>query len=434
MKPRHFCRNTYTTMHEPKNISEIPEGEKIINVETIYKSFQVNMESVHFYFTKFGNLASGEDENIISNNNIFFEEVFEELHSEVERLKNKRVNPEDENEKVDPDEQTRILFKRITRKASKQSKISPKNFEILSRGSFIMLNNYFEYLLVDLLTHFYKKFQSSLSAKEFKVSLQELSEYETINEITNHLILKEVESILVEKTFDQLLDHFEKVLNVSLENEIINWDKIIELRERRHLIVHNSSVINKKYISRTKNPYNFKIGDTVHITNDYFVESFKNLDLAGKILCFNSWGSWDSENSTKAIEQIMLASFDSLIKKDLEITLKFCKYADQIKARNPEQQDFLLRTQINKAIALKKLNKKGELTKLLKVLPIGTASPVFKVAFQILEDNHNDLVDNFKKAIIVDNLIIDQYLEWPIFDLIREDEELNTKLISQFDQ
>lgn len=420
-----------TTIPTPE---EVKEEIKIINVESIYKSFQVNMESVHFYFTKFGNLASGEDETIISNNNVFFKEVFGELKDEVDRLKTKRTNPEDESEKVDVDDQTEILFKRITRKVSKQSKISPKNYEILSRGSFIMLNNYFEYLLVDLLTYYYNKFRSSLSAKEFKVSLQELSEYESVNEITAHLILKEVESIIVEKTFGQLLDHFEKVLNVSLENEIINWDKIIELRERRHLIVHNSSIVNKKYISRSKNPYNLKIGDIVHITNDYFVESFKNLDLAGKILSFNSWGSWDSENTTKAIEEIMLASFDSLIKKDSEITLKLCKYADQIKARNSEQQDYLLRTQINKAIALKRLNKKGELTKLLKSLPTGTASPIFKVAFQILEDNHTDLTENLKKAIIVDNLIIDQYLEWPIFDFVRDDEKLNKKLISQFHQ
>lgn len=355
-------------------------------------------------------------------NDLLFEDLREEeIEEEVE---------EEANSEADP--LLMAVLKKYSRRISKRPKLSPKNFEILSRGTFLMLNNYFEYLLADLLTYYYNKFKNSLDAKEFKISLQELNEYENIEELTKSLILKEVENIIVEKTFDQLLDHFEKSLNISLEKDIINWEKIIEIRERRHLIVHNSSIVNKKYITRTKNPYNFNIGDNIHIDKDYFHFAYKQFKIAGEILLFNSWGSWDKHNIDNAIHQMLFSSFDSLNAKDYDNTLKICRYCDKIKSRNEIQEDYLLRIQINKAIAYKKQNNKSELSKVLKLMKIGTSTPIFKIAFQILNDDKKDLTDLFKKAILLEELIIDYYLEWPIFDFVKNEEPLNKQLLETF--
>jgi hypothetical protein len=406
------------------------ETPKVLQVEKIYKSFRRNLDGVNLYFKKFGTLAVGEDETIKDNSKQFFKEINAQLIAD--RKRREKIKKDGNLDKITHDEISDALLDEITRKLSKQPKISPKNFEILSRGSFLMLNNYFEYLLADLLTFYYNKFQNSLNAKEFKVSLQELNEYETVEEITKHLILKEVESLIIEKTFDQLLEHFEKSLTISLNRELINWQKIIEIRERRHLVVHNSSIVNKKYLSRTNNPYNLKIGDTVDIDNDYFKESFRELKLAGELLIFNCWGKWDVETTDDAIWEILMTAFENLLENDYDSVLKICAYGNQITPKNPNQEDLILRLKFNRCIALKKQNNKSELDKHLKDIPVGTASPIFKIVYQILNDDHRDLVENFKKAIIVDNFIIDHYIEWPIFDFVRENEELNKKLLETF--
>lgn len=397
-----------------------------INVEFIYKSFVDNIESVHLYFQKFGSLAIGEDETIINEKEKFYKEFLSELTNDLEKLKEEKEND------VIQDYDSEKIFRKFASKIGKKNKISPKNFEILSRSSFLMLNNYFEYLLTDLLTYYYNKFKNSLNEREFKLSLKELNEYETIEEVNKFLILKEVETILVEKTFDQLLTHFEEKLSISLERDLINWEKIIEFRERRHLIVHNSSIVNKKYISRTKNPFNLNIGEAVHIDNQYFINSLKEFKLAGQLLLFNCWGNWDKENIDKAIYEIMIQTFEDLKVKNYEIVTKTCKYSEKIEARNEQQEDIIFRVNINKAIALKKLKNTSELTKTLKKIQVGTASPIFKIAYQILNDNHNGLIDNFKKAIILDEVNIDFYLEWPIFDFVRENEELHLEILETF--
>jgi hypothetical protein len=402
--------------------------EKVYNVESIYETYFENLNSVKLYFNKFGNLASGEDDSIKEKSKEFFDQALSEIKEEMKLVEN--INNEDDTLSK---EQVETYLTKFARKIKKQPRISPRNYEILSRSSFLMLNNYFEYLIADLLSYYYNKFKNSLNEKEFKFTLKELNEYENIEEATKDLIVKEVESLIIDKSFNELLDHFEDKLSISLEKDLIKWDEIIEIRERRHLIVHNSSVVNKKYILRTKNPFNYKIGDVVHIDKDYFLKSWSQFKLAGQLLIFNCWGNWDKDNIDNAIYQIMIQTFADLNSKNYELVCKTCKYSEQIEPKNENQEDYILRIKVNNAISLKKQNKDTEVKKVLKKIKVGTATPIFKIAHNILSDKHDNLEELFSQAIIVDKLNIDSYLEWPIFDFVRGKDEINQRLIKTFE-
>lgn len=408
--------------------SKEEKKEKIYNVESIYDTYFENLNSVKLYFNKFGNLALGEDDTIKEKSQEFFDQAFTEIKGEIKRIKNK----DDEDDTITKEEAEKIL-KKFARTLRKKPKISPRNYEILSRSSFLMLNNYFEYLIADLLSYYYNKFKESLNEKEFKFTLKELNEYDSIEEATKDLIVKEVESLIIEKSFNELIEHFEEKLSISLEKKLIKWSEIIEIRERRHLIVHNSSIVNKKYISRTKNPYNYKIGDAIHIEKDYFLKSWSQFKLAGQLLIFNCWGNWDKDNSDKAIYQIMIQTFEDLNSKNYNLVCKTCKYSEQIEPKNEDQENYILRIKVNNAISLKKQNKDNEVKKVLNNIKVGTATPIFKIAHNILSDKYDNLEELFTQAIIVDELIIENYLEWPIFDFVREKEDLNKVLIKTFE-
>jgi hypothetical protein len=408
--------------------SKEEKKQKIYNVESIYDTYFENLNSVKIYFNKFGNLASGEDESIKEKSQEFLDKAFTEIKEEMKLVKNK----DDKNDTITKEEAEKLL-KKLARTLNKKPKISPRNYEILSRSSFLMLNNYFEYLIADLLSYYYNKFKKSLNEKEFKFTLKELNEYESIEEATKDLIVKEVESLIIEKSFNELLEHFEEKLSISLEKKLIKWSEIIEIRERRHLIVHNSSIVNKKYISRTKNPFNYKIGDVVNIDKDYFLKSWSQFKLAGQLLIFNCWGNWDKDNADNAIYQIMIQTFDDLNSKNYNLVCKTCKYSEQIEPKNEDQENYILRIKVNNAISLKKQKKDNEVKKSLDNIKVGTATPIFKIAHNILSDKHDDLEQLFTQAIIVDELIIDNYLEWPIFDFVREKEDINKILIKTFE-
>ena len=220
------------------------------------------------------------------------------------------------------------------------------------------------------------------------------------------------------------MKHFDEFLKIELSKDIIDWTSIEEFRERRHLIVHNSAKVNKKYITRTKNPFNFKQGDLVHIDTEYFYKALMEFKLAGYLLIFSCWGKWDNDNSTEAITKLMNESFEALKQNKSNFALRLTMYLKHIEPRDEEQEDIILRTQFNKCIALQALNKKTELSKELKKIKVGTASPIFKLAHAILSGTElTQIIDLIKQSHALEELDLEKYSEWPIYSTLRKDKK-----------
>jgi hypothetical protein len=382
------------------------------SVEKIFDIFYRNIYGSELYFSKFSNLAVTEDKDEIKRSKEYIDRCLEELGMDLKsKTESKKEFTADE-----------ILI--FARKVSKSPKITHKNFEILANSSFLMLNNYFEYLLSDLLSYYYNKFDGSISNNEMVTTLEHLNEFDTIEDFKKDLIQREVDSMLLEMTFPELLKHFEEFLKIELCNDIIDWSKIEEFRERRHLIVHNSARVNKKYLTRTKNPFNFKQGDQVHIDSDYFNSAISEFKLAGYLLIFSCWGKWDKDKTTEAISKLMVESFEALKNNDPNFALRLTMYLKHIEPRDEEQEDIIFRTKFNKCIALQQLDKKAELIKELKKIKVGTATPLFRLGHAILSGSDlPNIIDLIKQSYALEDFDIDKYLEWPIYCSIRENTE-----------
>ena len=390
------------------------------SVESILRTFKDNLHSVDFFFRKFGDIAENEDEGAMNTSFEYIKEAFTKVGIQLD-------NEKEEQNSINEDK-----LEKLAKILKKKPKFSVQNFNILSSSSFLMLNNYFEYLIADLLSYHYNKYKDTLNSKEFKVSLKEMAEYETIEDLEKHLILKEVETLLVELSFDGLLNHFKTKFNISLNEDIINWDIINECRERRHLIVHNASIINKKYITRTNNPENKKIGDKITIDKEYFQKVFNEIKLAGLLLSYECWGSWEKDKATKANRDMLDESFENLLQNNIASCDKITAYISKIEARNEEQEDFLMRAKFNRSIALKKQSKKTELNKILATIKVGTSTPLFKLAHAVLsEKNDNTILELIDQSNKLNDIDFDSYSEWPLFEFIRDKKELNEKIVEK---
>jgi hypothetical protein len=395
---------------------EEPQNEP--SVENIFDTYHRNIYGSELYFSKFSNLAVSEDKEEIKRSKEYMDLCFQELG----------LDPEDKTKSKK--EFSTEAVQKFARKMTKISRITQKNFEILANSSFLMLNNYFEYLLADLLSYYYNKFDGSISGNEMVTTLGHLNEFETIDDFKKDLIQREVESMLIEMTFPHLLKHFDEFLQIELCKDIIDWSKIEEFRERRHLIVHNSARVNKKYITRTKNPFDFKQGDLIHINSDYFNSALKEFKLAGYLLIFSCWGKWDKDESTGAISQLMIESFEALKNNDPDFSLRLTMYLKHVEPRDEQQEDIILRTKFNKCIALQLLEKNTELKKELKKIKVGTASPLFKLGHAILSGSDlSHIIELIKQSYALDDFDIDKYLEWPIYKTIRENSETDKLVI-----
>ncbi|HEY1060089.1 MAG TPA: hypothetical protein VGE44_00290 [Daejeonella sp.] len=386
-------------------------SKKERTVESIFNSYYRNINGTELYFSKFSNLAVTEDQDEIKRSKEYIDSCFKELG----------LNPNSKSG-TSKKEFSADKVQLFANKMSKVPKITHKNFEILANSSFLMLNNYFEYLLADLLSYYYNKYDGSISRTDLVTSLSHMNEFETIEDLKRDLIQREVESMLISMTFPELLDHFDESLKIELCKDIIDWSVIEEFRERRHLIVHNSARVNKKYITRTKNPFNLKQGDLVHIGPEYFNSALHEFKLAGYLLTLSCWGKWDKDKTTDAIYKLMTESFEALRNNEALFALRLTMYLKHIEPRSEEQEDFVLRTLFNKCIAFKILDKKAELTNELKKIKIGTASPIFKLAHAILSGTElKSILELIKHAHALKEIDLEKYSDWPIYHSLRSD-------------
>lgn len=436
---------------EAKEKEENISDEKSIN--SVYDQFVNNISGLEAFFKTFAIKAIEQDKSIVEDRKTHFEkailksfgpemldEVMERNKDDSEELENEDESEEmiqEEDEKLDDENHEGNTFSKeqienFLYELSKSPKRLDKNYEILTNGTFIMLNNYFEYLFADLLTFHFTSNKQILEERNTSISLNELKNYTTIEEAYNDILFREVEKILLDMSFEEIKNYFKK-LDISLSEKLIDWSVINEIRERRHIIVHNNSRVNQKYISRTEGMYDFKVGDIVDVNPDYLWSSINEIKLAGVVLIMNCWGKWSTDTSTEAIGELMELSYELLKSKQSESVVKLCCYIDQsIKARNDDEENYILRAKINHCIALKRLGLMDNLTSKLKGIRTGALSPIFKIAKHLLKNEHKEIIPLVGQAILVDDLLIDDYLAWPLFEDIREDEEYNKLVLDEF--
>jgi hypothetical protein len=423
---------------EVKEENKQPDKKSINNV---YEQFIRNIESVEAFFETFSLKAIEEDKSILESRTEHLENAILKTFGK-EGLDNfiKEIEKENEEENIEKEEKQNSIkdipvekMEDFLYRITKTPKLQDKNFEILAKGAFLILNNHFEYLFADLLTFHFTSNKEVLEEKNISISLNDLKNYSTVEEAYNDILFREVEKILLDLSFDEIKNYFTK-LEVSLSENLIGWELINEIRERRHLIVHNNSIVNKKYLSRTDNPFKFEIGNQLDIKTDYLKNAIAEIKLAGIILIMNCWGKWSKENATEAVGELMDLTFELLQTNKNELVLKICEYIDKnIKPRNDDEESYILRAKINNCIALKRLDKKVILNNKLKGIRTGSMSPIFKIAKHLLKNEHKEAIPLIKQSIIVDELKFDDFLEWPLFEDIRIDKKYKELVEKEFE-
>ncbi|MGB7200740.1 MAG: hypothetical protein WBD16_00580 [Pyrinomonadaceae bacterium] len=305
--------------------------------------------------------------------------------------------------------------------------VEAQHINILMSSSFVLLISYFEFLFSDLLSFFYTKHYRQLT--DVRLAIGELDHFENLEEAKYFYISKEVENLLLElKTFNDIKKHYSEKLAVSLDEEIIDWQVISDARERRHLIVHNNGIINRKFlhsidVENAADKNDLKIGEKVKIGLNIFKQVYTEIYSAGIFMIFNCWGQHQKKDIDKAIRLLLMFSFDSLKNGNYEVVEKLGSYLKihKLEGRTEEQDDLLLRIRFNYCISLKKQKKKEELAKELTKIKTATLSPIFKIAHCALSDKRDEAINQLEPAKIADNLLFEEIEDWVLFDELRKD-------------
>lgn len=124
----------------------------------------------------------------------------------------------------------------------------------------------FENFVANVFIVFYSKNSSALNNKSIK--FEYINDSSSLEEARNIFIKNEVEE-LMRKSIKDIFTNISQELNIKLDYYKKHSLQILEAFYRRNIFVHNNGVVNKTYITLSKNPYGLSEGDLAQITEDY---------------------------------------------------------------------------------------------------------------------------------------------------------------------
>jgi hypothetical protein len=403
---------------------EEKEQDEIIK---FHFNFKINLEGLRVFIINLSPVAKEYDKTIMEKITKICDEILKIAGiSEIE-LKGKK-------HKKKKFKLTKKQLMQILKTSKALPNITPVNVKLLHKSAFVMLISYFDFLISDLIHYFYQKYPESLSGKELSIKLNELKLCDNLTEAIDYIVNKEVDIVLYDN-LEKQKTYFKNYLKINIKENIIHWDIINEAIERRNIIVHNNSKINKRYLKSvdlsviSKKTKDLKEGKEIGINEDYFTIVFDEILIAGIILIQSCWRKWGKDDVDYVDHRLIKDMYDALSKEKWTVAERLGLFAKECKVFN-ERNRLLLN--INYCQSLKWQNKKEELRKELEKFDTSIIGPEYMLSLCALKSDRNNFYKNIEGAIIVGKVEKDDFMEWPLFRELRKDPDFEERIKSAF--
>jgi hypothetical protein len=147
-----------------------------------------------------------------------------------------------------------------------------RNTILVYNNSLIALVSAAEWFLAQLLHQFYKMHPEALSGGRDKVfSLEDLRNFDTLEDARMSLIESKIENILRDSISVWFKCLKEKPFELSLGYLPPYEAELIEITQRRNLLVHNGGIVNSIYMSKVPKEArgDINLGDSIKVSKEY---------------------------------------------------------------------------------------------------------------------------------------------------------------------
>lgn len=291
----------------------------------------------------------------------------------------------------------------------------------LQRSSLISLVSVVESFLSQLLHIFFQKNPSAVNAKEKQFTLEELSNFSSLDDARAYIVSWKIENLL-RGSYEDWIDYFRSQVKIELSVAKKHHDRLVENFQRRNLFVHNDGVVNKIYLSKVAPSLSKPemLNKRLGVSKRYLLAAIDRFESTFIQLAFELWKKCD-KHSTERPSLIIQTTYDALQNKRWLVVTEIAEFVKNDKAAS--EADILM-AKINSLIARKKIEDKSKFLEEVNAFDVSAKNDLFKLAKHcLLEENDLALIlaKRLQKAKM---LTLDCLVEWPIFEDLRATPEM----------
>lgn len=296
--------------------------------------------------------------------------------------------------------------------------LDPDQRDLLNRSLLVSAVAAFEALLTRLFTFQIQLFPGLLDADARKFSLRELQEFVSLEDARTAAVSDRVDSLMHE-SFDDWERWLDRTASISLGDLCMDRDAVLELIQRRHIIVHNDGRVSSQYLQklRTTEP---SVDTWLSTPAPYLEHALDQLDALGVGLGGSLAASWFQGEQAEAQQNVHILAFGLLKAERYGCARKLADIGCQLGSGDSELDKMIM---VNSWIARKQLDGMDSIRAEVEAWDVSALAPKFAVAKAALQNDFELLFDReLPLAIERGDIELDGLQTWPLFKEVREQE------------
>jgi hypothetical protein len=299
----------------------------------------------------------------------------------------------------------------------------PARARVMRKSLLITAVSDFEVLVAALIREFVRTKPEILRSDDERYTLADIDAFGDLEAFRQAVVERFAEG-LMRGGFDDWMEWLEKRHKVGLGQITPNPDRLREIFQRRHLLVHNGGVVNQAYLSKTNREPPFALGTKLGVGDDYLMMAVDALTLAGLQLtaqilrkCFQ-----DDDGEHPADRLIAETAYELLVqnRNDLVIALA------QTNADLCLDESDKLYLRVNGWIAQKRVSGVEAIKPEVEAWQTAVLDGRFKLAKLALLDQNAEAYALVKQLLESGDLALSAWRDWPLLEGVRAFELLSS--------
>ena len=287
---------------------------------------------------------------------------------------------------------------------------------IVYRGMLTNLVSTFEILFGEIVREYYRRSPGALGAAQ-EFSLRDLQQLTSIDEALAVAIDRRVDALMFQ-SFDSWIAWYEKSFGFSLTKHALDWNRLSEVIQRRHVVIHNAGKVSRQYLDRVEGvEQGLSVGDMLHVDSAYLEDAVDECLVVGIRALMLSWGKLEPEEKPKMIDAVHSTVTTLMSERRWRSVEALASSLFQWDASSYGKE--VART--NRFLAQKRRNGLDGVRREIENWDVSALALEFHLVKAALADNVDLAFEIMPRVILSESVDRNSFYSWPVLEELRSD-------------
>lgn len=293
---------------------------------------------------------------------------------------------------------------------------------ILPRSFLLALVSRYDALVGSLVRALFVQKPEALRSSDKSFTFAELSQFQSLEDVRESIVEREVESLLRKSHSDQF-EWLEKRFDIKLRQGLSAWSAFTEITERRNLFAHAEGIVSSQYIAKCR-AEGVDLDDAIkgavlYVDGPYFDSASDIICEIGVKLAQVLWRKLVSREVEEADASLRDTALDAIEHGRYELAKALLDFANTTLAKRHGSEEWRLIFVINQALAHSLSGDKVRCKEILASEDWSATDDTFKLSESVLTERFDVAFGLMKRIGPNGDIPKGHYLHWPLFSGLR---------------